>query len=96
MKLSAREIKEFFQVGYIIKKNLFLDEEIEKMAQAFDKLQQAAAQFQEPTLYKNSQFVVHGQRIDRIVWACGFEPSLKDFARDARLTTPCAQLLGQN
>ena len=94
MSLSSKEIQEFFDKGYVVKENLFSHEEVESMTESFDKLQKAARRFHKPTIYKNSQFVVNGERIDRIVWACGFEPNLKKYAQDDRLLTPSSQLLG--
>lgn len=91
--LSQQQIKDFYEVGFIVLPGLFQIEEIEQIKQAFDRLQAIALKLNTTQVYQGSQFVVEGQRIDRIVWMGGAEPSLLKYGEDPRILLPVSQLL---
>lgn len=93
-KLTETEYKLFYEQGFFVRKNLFSKHEVAEMSRLFLQIEAQASHFHEPTLCKNSYFVVNGSRIDRVVWACGFAPKLKSFGQDPRITKLCAELLG--
>ncbi len=77
----------------MVLKKAFQPHEIKAISDLLNSLKKTARQFRTPTLHKNSYFVVHEERIDRIVWCCGEHPALADFARDHRITQYVAEIL---
>jgi ectoine hydroxylase-related dioxygenase (phytanoyl-CoA dioxygenase family) len=95
--LSADEIQAFFEVGWIVRRALFRNDEVARMRACFDELEQVAAELPETGMHEGSYFVLaekNGRRvINRVVWAGGCQRHLLDVGGDSRLTVPCAQLL---
>ena len=94
--LSLQQIEDFYNIGFIVIRGLFDSEEIQQISQSFDRLQKIALALKSTQLYQGSQFVVENQRIDRIVWMGGAEPSLLKIGEDPRILLPVSQLLNVN
>ena len=95
--LSATEIAEFFNVGWIARRALFGPDEVAAMRTCFDDLERRAATLSESGDHAGSHFVL-GQNgdaptIKRVVWAGGCQPYLLEIGADPRLTAPASQLL---
>lgn len=99
-RLSANEIQEFFEVGWITRPALFSAGEVSRMRACFDELEALASQLTETGLHRGAYFVLGkkngGQVIKRVVWAGGCKRYLLAIGNDPRLTAPCAQLLHSN
>ncbi len=97
VSLSADEIQEFFEVGWITRRALFNAGEVSRMRACFDELEAIARQLTETGLRRGAYFVLGenngGQVIKRVVWAGGCKRYLLAIGNDPRLTGPCAQLL---
>lgn len=91
--LNQSLINDFYDKGYFVLKGLIRPNEIEEIKKSFDRLQAIALSLKTTQEYLGSQFVVEGQRIDRIVWMGGAEPSLLKYGEDPRILGPCSQLL---
>jgi ectoine hydroxylase-related dioxygenase (phytanoyl-CoA dioxygenase family) len=95
--LSGDEIRAFFEIGWIMRRALFDDEEVARMRACFDELERIANELPETGLHRGSYFVLaqkNGMRvINRVVWAGGSQRYLLGVGSDARLTVPSAQLL---
>src|SRR5262245_20027565 len=95
--LSADEIRDFFEIGWITRRALFCADEVAAMRASFDELERIAGRLDETGFYDNSYFVLgenEGRRvIRRVVWAGGCQRRLLEIGRDPRLTVPSAQLL---
>ena len=98
--LSAAEIRDFFNVGWITRHALFSSDEVARMRACFDALEQAASELTETGLHQGAHFVLgqnNGDRvIKRVVWAGGYQRYLLDIGGDPRLIVPSAQLLRSN
>jgi ectoine hydroxylase-related dioxygenase (phytanoyl-CoA dioxygenase family) len=94
---SADEVKDYFEVGWVVRRALFRDEEVARMRACFDALEQSASELTETGAYRGSYFVLgekNGEQvIKRVVWAGGSQRYLLEIGNDPRLTAPCAQLL---
>jgi hypothetical protein len=100
ISLGTDEVREFFEVGWIIRRALFSLAEVARMRACFDELERIAGGLTETTLHRGSYFVL-GRRSDRqviqrVVWAGGCQRYLLDVGSDARLTGPSAQLLADD
>jgi ectoine hydroxylase-related dioxygenase (phytanoyl-CoA dioxygenase family) len=93
MRLTPHQIKEFFETGYFLLPDLFTPDEVRKMQQSFDRLQNLAGSVSSTQMLEGAQFVVEGKRIDRVVWCGGADSYLLGLGADARLTEPASQLL---
>lgn len=91
--LTNQQIQDFYDVGFVVLKRLFNEQEIEQIKKSFDRLQNIALELKTTQEYLGSQFVVEGSRIDRIVWMGGAEPALLTYGEDPRILGPCSQLL---
>ncbi len=92
--LTKQQIQDFFEVGYFLIPDLFKPDEIAKMQRSFDSLQKMAGTVRSTQLLNGAQFVVEGDRIDRVVWCGGADEHLLNVGADKRLLGPCAELLG--
>ena len=95
--LSAAEVQNYFEVGWITRRALFGADEVARMRACFDELEEIARELTQTGLHRGSHFVL-GERngakvIQRVVWAGGCQPYLLEIGDDPRLTAPCAQLL---
>jgi ectoine hydroxylase-related dioxygenase (phytanoyl-CoA dioxygenase family) len=94
--LTQKQIEDFYEIGFVIIPNLFTKKEIDKIKKSFDRLQEIALTLGTTQVYNGSQFVVEGNRIDRIVWMGGAEPELLKFGEDPRILLPVSQILNSN
>lgn len=93
--LNQSQIKEFYDKGYLVIRNLISEAEIDEIKKSFDRLQNIALRLGSTQEHLGSQFVVEGNRIDRIVWMGGAEPSLLKFGEDSRILGPVSQILNE-
>lgn len=91
--LSKTQIEEFYQKGFFVIQRLFNTDEINKIKYCFNRLQSTAQKLRTTQEFEGSQFVVNGDRIDRVVWMGAAEPYLLKFGEDKRLLGPCSELL---
>ena len=91
--LNESQITDFYTKGFFVIKNLFYNSEVEDFKKSFDRLQTVAMNLQKTQDFNGSHFVVEGNRIDRIVWMGGAEPSLLKVGEDPRILGPLSQLL---
>jgi len=95
--LTDDEVRQYFEVGWLIRRGLFRGQEVARMQTCFDELERAAGELTETGLCRGSYFVLGEkdgrQVIKRVVWAGGCQRYLLGVSDDPRLTTPCAQLL---
>jgi ectoine hydroxylase-related dioxygenase (phytanoyl-CoA dioxygenase family) len=96
--LSRTEVREFFDVGYVVRPGLFDHAEVAELRAAFERLTHLAAGLGETGLHQGSQFVLErpqgALRIHRVVWCGAAEPVLAAYGSDPRLLRLAAQLLG--
>jgi ectoine hydroxylase-related dioxygenase (phytanoyl-CoA dioxygenase family) len=96
--LTDAERHAFFDVGWIVRRNVFDASEVARMCGDFNALERIAETMNETGLYSGSYFVLGTHRgakvIKRVVWAGGSRKYLLSVGSDPRLTVPCAQLLG--
>ena len=92
------DIEAFYSRGFFVRPDVFTPSELRAMRAAFERLEQTASRFTEPTMHDGASFVVHreGSRtvIDRIVWCGGAEPLLLEVGAAPRLLQIAAALLG--
>jgi ectoine hydroxylase-related dioxygenase (phytanoyl-CoA dioxygenase family) len=91
---QPEEIEAFHSRGFFVRPGVFTRAEIGAMRRAFDRLERAARRLGEPAIHRGSYFVVHGTRIDRIVWCGAAEHVLLEVGADPRLLAIAAGLLG--
>lgn len=95
--LSADEVHDYFEVGWIIRRGLFHAGEVAQIIACFEKLEEAASTLATTDLHRGAYFVLgekHGKQIiKRVVWAGGCQRYLLDVGNDPRLVAPSAQLL---
>lgn len=92
--LSAEEIKDFFERGFIIKRNLFSKEEAFAVKQDLMGLYEESKPMESTQVVDGTQFVFENGVIARIVWVAGRRPRLLEVGTDPRITVPAAQILG--
>ncbi|HEX4826296.1 MAG TPA: phytanoyl-CoA dioxygenase family protein [Candidatus Polarisedimenticolaceae bacterium] len=102
-ELSDKQVREFFEDGFVVVPQVFSAREVAYMQSAFDRLERLAQQLAAPTMLRGSQFVVERTsgdvprvRIHRIVWCGAAAPVLSYFGCDQRLVHFAAQLLGSS
>ena len=97
ISLTQDETRDYFDVGWIVRRALFSADEVARMRGCFDELEKIAGELTETGLHRGAHFVLGekngAQVIQRVVWAGGCQRYLLDIGGDARLTAPCAQLL---
>lgn len=99
MKLSAAQIDEFFEQGWIMVPGLFSDAEMTIARRAFERLYAAAQRLRTTQEHDGALFVLDAPAdsavvVKRVVWAGGAEPDLLDLGGDPRLVEPAVDLLG--
>jgi len=101
--LSDAQIRDFFDVGFVLVHELFSTFEVARMRAAFARLEATARALREPGMVRGSQFVVDRReddatpaRIHRVVWCGAAEPVLSEYGHDPRLVRIAAQLLGSS
>ena len=97
LRLSAGEVRDYFEIGWIVRRAQFHAHEVAHMKACFDALERTASELTQTGLHGGSYFVLGHkdgrQVIERVVWAGGSQRYLLDVGCDPRLTIPCAQLL---
>jgi hypothetical protein len=95
--LSADEVQEFFEIGWITRRGLFAASEVAAMRACFDDLEEIASRLTETGFHAGAFFVLGEkdgrQVIKRVVWAGGCQRYLLELGNDPRLTVPCSELL---
>ena len=96
--LDARQIRRFFEVGYLILEDVFSPPEVERMRRAFHRLEGRAGGLDETCEVEGARFVLDreagGVRIHRVVWCGAVEPELERIGADPRLLGLASRLLG--
>lgn len=101
MSLSAEQITEFFEKGWIVLPDVFTPSEMARAQAAFERLSMTAQRLRVTQTHAGSYFVLSSSPgsdvvIQRVVWAGGSEPDLLDLSADQRLVEPALQLLGSD
>jgi ectoine hydroxylase-related dioxygenase (phytanoyl-CoA dioxygenase family) len=106
--LTTAQVREFFDVGFLIQPDVFTTAEVASMRAAFERLEHTAYELRETQIHRGSQFVLQplaadgsgslrgGVRINRIVWCGAAEPVLSDFGQDQRLLEMAGAALGSD
>ncbi len=94
--LSAQQLSEYYEQGYVIQKEVFSAEEIMEMKYATRRLQHRAIGLDGEFVKDGSKFVVQNGLLERVVWAGAADQVLLQYGRDPRLTILVAQLLESN
>lgn len=97
--LSAAQIREFDELGYLLLPGLYDATELESARAAFGRLEAQAQKLEGPAVVDGALFVVHRRvpeivQIERIVWCGAVESKLAELGRVTKLVTPVAELLG--
>lgn len=93
MVLSQSQIDAFFRDGFFTLKKVFNAQEIKEMGSALDRITEVAKTIKTTTIVKGTQFVVEGDRIDRVVWVGAIEPMLLKYSEHKKLLEPVSELL---
>jgi ectoine hydroxylase-related dioxygenase (phytanoyl-CoA dioxygenase family) len=108
-ELSQAEIRQFYDVGYLLLEGLFSRDEVAALAEAAERLRAVGRELaadlpageeggETKVEHAGSQFVLGGangsRRLLRTVWAGGCEPAFLAAGRDPRLTAVVGQLFG--
>lgn len=101
MKLSAAQVREFFEQGWTVVPSLFSDEEMQRTRHAFERLYAEAQKLRKTQDHSGAYFVLDEPPtgdviVKRIVWAGGAEPELLALSADDRLLAPALDLLGSD
>ena len=96
--LTQQELTEYDETGFLVRRGLFSDQEIERLLESFYLLESKASLLPESTVLDGAQFVMapngaQNLAIARVVWAGGAAPYLLSIGADERLTTPAMSLL---
>lgn len=103
--LNADQLRDFFEIGFVVQPCVFAAAEIQEIRAAFQRLEQTAYKLRETQIFRGSQFVLHRSmdkqgvervRIDRIVWCGAVEPILSEFGKNPRLLEMASQILGSD
>lgn len=101
MKLSAAQVDEFYDRGWVVVPGVFSSGEMASAREAFERLYATAQELRATQNHRGAYFVLdapaHGDVVvKRVVWAGGAEPILLDLSADPRLVEPSLQLLGSD
>lgn len=95
--LTTSQIKEYNTNGFIILREVFSPDEIERVKKCFELLWDVSRTMGGETKEVNgAQFVFEKTALNRIVWCGAVERYLLDLAKDTRITKPVSQLLGSD
>jgi len=92
----------FEREGFVVVHDVFTPDEIDRIREAFGRLERTARSLRETAMVDGSQFVVDARpedppeavKIHRIVWCGAAEPILSQFGKDSRLVEIVARLTG--
>ncbi len=91
-------VETFKNDGFVVIRNLFSEQEVAEIRQAFERLQHTAEDLPETSTYRGSDFVIDREgdrtRIHRVVWCGAAESVLSSFGEDPRIVNLAATLLG--
>lgn len=99
MTFSSEETKAFHEHGFVIRRALFDEDEVQAARAALERLY-ATAQTLSATGDHGGAFFALGKSphgavvVQRVVWAGGAEPVLLRLSEDPRLVAPALELLG--
>ena len=79
--LTQQELTEYDETGFLVRRGLFSDQEIESLLESFYLLESKASLLPESTVLDGAQFVMapngaQNLAIARVVWAGGAAPDL--------------------
>lgn len=97
--LTPMQVERFEQQGFLVVEDVFSADEVARMREAFERLEEIARRLGETTMADGSQFVVDvaddgRRRIHRVVWCGAAAPVLSELGKDPRLVGMATQLLG--
>ena len=92
--LTASQVEEFFDRGFIVLEDVFTLEEVSRVKEAMNRLYERSREFTRTHVHDGSQFVYSGENLHRVVWAGANEPYLLGIGEDPRITHRVSQLLG--
>lgn len=98
MKQPILEIvTDYYRDGFAVARGVFEPDEVERIRQAFERLQQTADSLGGSQMHDGSQFVVDSDdgftRIHRVVWCGAAEKVLSEFGKDPRIVNLAAGIL---
>lgn len=101
MGLTAQQIDEFYDQGFLILRQVFEPQDIAAMSDACDRLKLMARDVEGSVLHRGANFAVdqvdvdgvRQARIRRISWCGGAEPVMLDYGADPRLLSIAGDLL---
>ena len=92
--LSSSQLKEFFEKGFLILKNLFNIEELEKIKILCESLQKKIKKFNNISkITDDFECIYDNGNLVRIVWCGALEKGLLDLGEDHRIIGPISELL---
>lgn len=100
-RLTAAQIGEFYDQGFIVLRQVFDAADIAAMSAACDRLKAMAQGLEGSVLHEGANFAVDQVEVDgrrvaqirRISWCGGADPVMLDYGADARLLSIAADLL---
>jgi len=97
--LSAAQVRDFYELGFLLLPGLYDSAELALARAAFGRLEERARGLEGPAVVDGALFVVHRPtpadfQIERIVWCGAVEAPLAELGRAGKLVTPVAELLG--
>lgn len=102
--LTADQLNDFHTKGYFVIEGLFDDESLRPIEDGFDQLAEMAQRLKgaPPDIengdvagfdYEGSRFFLQGERILRVVWACGLAPQMDAIGQSPEILQRVAQIL---
>lgn len=101
MRLTAEQVREFFDQGWTVIEDLFSAQEMQTARAAFERLYGTAQRLGKTQDHDGAFFVLDAPAggdviVKRVVWAGGAEPDLLALSADPRLVAPALDLLGSD
>jgi len=101
MRLTAEQVREFFDQGWTVIEGLFSAQEMQAARVAFERLYGTAQRLRKTQDHDGAFFVLDAPAegdviVKRVVWAGGAEPDLLALSADPRLVEPALDLLGSD
>lgn len=96
MKLTSSQIHEFYDTGFLVLEDMFSSGEVAAIKSSFEVLAKRALTQSTTFVDQGTQYVVNGNRVDRVVWCAGAQPQLLNFAHSRNILAPVCQILGSH